>query len=32
MLALVIGGGLIARSTLPPAPDSYEGMIRAASG
>jgi hypothetical protein len=32
LLALVIGGGLIARSTLPPAPDTYEAMIKAPSG
>lgn len=31
-LALVIAGGLITRSTLPPAPDSYEAMIAAPSG
>jgi hypothetical protein len=32
VLALVIAGGLITRSTLPPAPDSYEAMIAAPSG
>jgi hypothetical protein len=32
ILALMICGGIIARSTLPTAPDSYEGMIHAASG
>jgi hypothetical protein len=32
VLAMIVGSGLISRSTLPPAPDSYEGMIRAASG
>lgn len=31
-LALVIAGGLVERAALPPAPDSYEGMIHAASG
>ena len=31
-LALVVWGGVAARSTLPTAPDSYEGMIQAASG
>jgi hypothetical protein len=31
-LTLVIGGGLIARHALPPAPDSYEAMIHATSG
>jgi hypothetical protein len=31
-LTLVIACGLISRTTLPPAPDSYEGMIHAASG
>jgi hypothetical protein len=31
-LALVLGGGIIARASLPAAPDSYEGMIHAASG
>jgi hypothetical protein len=32
VLAMIVGSGLISRSTLPPAPDGYEGMIRAASG
>jgi hypothetical protein len=32
VLALLVGGGLLTRSTLPTAPDSYEGMITAASG
>ena len=32
VLVLVITGGLITRSTLPAAPDSYEAMVRAASG
>jgi len=31
-LTVVAAGGLIARSTLAPAPDTYEGMIHAASG
>lgn len=31
-LALVIAGGVAERASLPPAPDSYEGMIHAASG
>ena len=31
-LALVIAGGLIARSTLPEAPDTYAAMIQARSG
>jgi hypothetical protein len=26
-LALVIGGGVVARSTFPPAPDTYQGML-----
>ena len=32
VLMLVIAGGLVTRSTLPPAPDSYEAMIAAPSG
>jgi hypothetical protein len=32
LLTLVIAGGLISRTTLPTAPDSYEGMIHAPSG
>jgi len=32
VVALVIGGGIVARATLPPAPDSYQAMIHAASG
>ena len=32
LLALVIAGGLIARSALPPAPDTYAAMIQARSG
>jgi hypothetical protein len=32
VLALLVGGGLLTRSTLPTAPDSYEGMVHAASG
>jgi hypothetical protein len=32
VLALLVGGGLSTRSTLPTAPDSYEGMVHAASG
>jgi hypothetical protein len=32
LLAFVVGGGLAARSSVPRAPDSYEGMINAASG
>jgi hypothetical protein len=32
VLALVIGGGIIARTSLPPAPDSYEAMVHATSG
>ena len=31
-LTFVIAGGLYTRTTLPPAPDTYEGMINAASG
>jgi hypothetical protein len=31
-LALVIAGGLVARSSLPRAPDTYQGMIHAPSG
>lgn len=31
-LAVVIGGGLLARATLPRAPDSYQGMIAEPSG
>jgi len=31
-VSLVITGGMIARASLPRAPDSYEGMIHAASG
>ena len=32
LIVLVIGGGLVTRWTLPPAPDTYEGMIVAPSG
>lgn len=32
LLAVVLSGGLFARSILPPAPDSYEAMIQAPSG
>jgi len=32
LLVIVTAGGLIARSTLPPAPDTYEDMIQARSG
>ncbi len=32
LLACVAIGGVIARGTLPPAPDSYQGMIHAPSG
>lgn len=32
VVALVIGGGIVARATLPPAPDGYQAMIHAASG
>ena len=32
MLSIVVAGGIIERASLPPAPDSYEGMIHAASG
>jgi phosphate starvation-inducible membrane PsiE len=32
ILALVVAGGVVARRTLPPAPDSYEAMVRAPSG
>jgi hypothetical protein len=32
VVALVIGGGIVARATLPPAPDSYQAMIHATSG
>lgn len=31
-LALIISGGLFTRSSLPPAPDTYEAMIHAPSG
>jgi hypothetical protein len=29
---LVAAGGILARASLPPAPDTYQGMIHAASG
>lgn len=32
LLILVIAGGIVARSWLPRAPDSYQGMIHAATG
>jgi hypothetical protein len=32
VLLLVIAGGITTRASLPPAPDTYEGMIHAASG
>jgi hypothetical protein len=32
LLGLVVAGGLITRSTLPPAPDTYAEMIQARSG
>ena len=32
LMALVMIGGLTARSTLPPSPDTYEEMIKAPSG
>jgi hypothetical protein len=32
VLALVVAAGLFARSTLPPAPEDYDAMIRATSG
>jgi hypothetical protein len=32
ILTLVIGGGLITRSTLPAAPSDYEAMVHAPSG
>jgi hypothetical protein len=32
LLALVIAGGLVTRSTLPAAPSEYEAMVQAASG
>jgi hypothetical protein len=32
ILVVVIAGGWISRAALPPAPDSYQGMIHAASG
>ena len=31
-MTLVIGGGVISRNSLPPAPETYEGMIHAVSG
>jgi hypothetical protein len=30
-LLIVTGGGIVARASLPPAPDSYQGMIHAAA-
>ena len=32
MLVLVAAGGIYSRASLPPAPDSYQGMVHAASG
>jgi hypothetical protein len=32
VLTLVVGGGVISRNSLPPAPETYEGMIHAVSG
>lgn len=32
VLALVAGGGIVSRESLPPAPDSYQGMIHAVTG
>jgi hypothetical protein len=32
VLLLIAAGGILARASLPPAPDTYQGMIHAASG
>ena len=32
VLSMTVAGGIIERDSLPPAPDSYEGMIHAVSG